>query len=1168
MQSNTLTNKDFTSIFNDFVQDEDFPVQLDSIPIDETKLTGVNLGGYGEVTDSAHKGKIFLHIQYPYKDKSIPKIFCFSHKEGGIRVTFDGRNIDPNNLPTLSDEEIARRAALSEQSKQASIAAEERKKKKFKQIGKHLTTKQSSYQSVYWKNKGFDTCPLIRFDDLELSLQDKNGKNQTAQRRGLGAFILDARDLETIIGCQLLIDRYKRYDKNNEVIDSSYGATANSWYVDTPKINYGVLKGGVVPCGNNALTDYKPVNGEIYVCEGLATAYSIVAANPQASVFAALSASNIPHAVSGLIEGFKGQGLKRIIICADNDLQKYTARIEQAKSDKKEINDFNAGLFYAVAAYKEHHGQNDIEINICTIPNALAMEGITDFNDLAVSKKDVLPINLMDYIIPVDFIENPLNYCSSEKAKNFFNNESLQLAAARPTHEKNLYAYFNEMGTFTSKILVNKKHLSDGVDTGKLLDTKGLIFIKAPMGTGKTVFIREYFKVLQQRGETGVYLCPSRALTRQMRDSLRQDGLTVFHYKDANDNLNLTQLCDFVGITTINSVWRFDGIKPHTVIIDESEQLLPVITSSIIEYPQSTSDILTKLCENAHNVIVLDAQMSKFSVETMQRIKPDVDSLLIHNTFQTAKDKRVTMLQTKGEFWAKFDELLKAGKKIYVSTTSKQEARALSEFVKHRYPTIACLTLVANDNDDITLLGTLENINNEVLKYDVVITSPVVSSGVSIDVNHFDVGMGYYLPHMQQTPSLVTAVQQLGRVRKVKELYVFFQDRQSSKLEIDPAKLLEYKKQELHLLVKRKQVVDDATGAVTTVPTYPNHVLLDYENKAKQNLLDRHQKESFLFLLREEGYQVTIEPENSALSEYGLILREEACAVSKANYHHVIATAPEIPIEQASALKAKNLKTKEEYAAIPKAKACDFMGIESKDFNASHSELWASGLQSKINHLELLKTHDDLVASRDIETYLSAVDKSTEYTTFESLKSRKWIDSVVLSAFFDSEGNHYPDVCNTSPSVIKARDTLLSNKDLLKLRRINVGQLSIKPLKVINEKMRDMGFDVRGKQVRIDGKPVRYYTATLNPDIARVLQQREHIGLSKHLDNPVSMFAGCEQQTNSLASPINEFICENPIEFERDYNVDCDQDITPDIDFYNVSEPDCNKGTEKYFIRE
>lgn len=957
----------------------------------------------------------------------------------------------------------------------------------------------------YLASKGLSSSDWgFHFQGVPIYLpEDKSN----AYRNGL--YIPFYNENHELTAYQLIIDRYEvpKTTQRGKFLVETGGFTASEY---TPTAKYvgsdkrfitefeGGLTGAYSPVGN----EYEPQQGEIFVFEGLATAISFLKTHPAACGVISGSAGNTSPCVQTLLnQAAKGEfeGLKRIIICADNDIVTFHKLQKDGNAQA-----CNAGIYAAVQAHVAHKDNAlGVDITICAIPDEFALTHAkkTDFDDyrqyLATVGKTLS--NWQDYQLDVaHLLKNPLDYCSESKANKLCDNEIVR----RALHVKSLSAQFDEMGSFTHKMQVNEEHLSKGLDTAKILDTKGLIFIKSPMGTGKTVFIRKLFKLLQQRGETGIYTCPSIALTRQMRDGLRtKDGLNVIHYSDAG-GCDLTLVSNFVGITTINSVWRFDGVKPHTVVIDEIEQLLPVITSNIIEYPLSTMDMLTKLCLNARNVILCDAQMSKFSVDTMQRIKPAVESLLIHNAFMTAKNKHVTILSSKGAFWEKLDELLKAGKKVYVSTSSKHEARALSEFIKHRYPEISLLTLVANDDDDVTLLATLENINNEVLKYQVVIASPVVSSGVSIDNEHFDVVMGYYLPHMQQTPSLVTAVQQLGRVRKVKELYVFFQDRQSPKLETAPAKLLKYKEHELRYVAIPKRVYD-ATGAVKVETTYPNHVLLDYENKAKQNLLDRSQLESFLFLLREEGYQIAFEPENPALSEYGLVLRKEARAVSKAKQHNAIAAAPEIPIEQVAELERTHLKAKEEYLSMAKAKACNFMGLESRDFTAAHSELWASGLQSKINRLELLKTHDDLVSKRDIEAYEKAVEHATEYTTFEPLQPQKWIDSTVHSAFFDEEGNHYPNVCNTSPSVIKARDTLLSDKALLKSKRVNIGQLFIKPLKVLCEQMRGMGYDVSCTKARIDGKHVRYYTAVLNPDIACVLQRREQLGIATHLDNSV-----------------------------------------------------------------
>jgi hypothetical protein len=349
---------------------------------------------------------------------------------------------------------------------------------------------------------------------------------------------------------------------------------------------------------------------------------------------------------------------------------------------------------------------------------------------------------------------------------------------------------------------------------------------------------------------------------------------------------------------------------------------------------------------------------------------------------------------------------------------------------------------------------------------------------------------------------LVTAVQQLGRVRKVKELYVFFQDRQSPSLETDPAKLLQDDIEKLRKLAR--EAGNGAAFLLDIVPLeYPAHVLMHYENEAKQNLLDRQPKESFLFLLDEEGYQRKFEPENPVASKHGGLLRAEYRGIAKAKYHNAIAAAPEMHIDDVAELKRKTNKTKENYLSMSKAEACHFMGVESKDFTAAHSELWAIGLQGKVERLELLKTHDDLVSTRDKEAYEKAVEKSTVLTDFKPLQSQKWIDSTVHSAFFDEEGKPYEDVCDVSPSVIKARDTLLRDENLLRLKRINVGQLRMYPIKVLKEQMRGMGYDFTKNRPRIEGKRVYQYTAALNPDIACVLQRREQLGIATHLDNSV-----------------------------------------------------------------
>ncbi|MEN9430827.1 MAG: hypothetical protein RJA86_1686, partial [Pseudomonadota bacterium] len=659
-----------------------------------------------------------------------------------------------------------------------------------------------------------------------------------------------------------------------------------------------------------------------------------------------------------------------------------------------------------------------------------------------------------------------------------------------------LTAYFCEMGAFTDILEFNVEYLSNGVDVNALLNFTGTTYLKSPMGTGKTALIRLLSQLLQKLGKSLLYICPSIALTKQMCNDLRnEDKLNVIHYSEVGGR-DLSQVPNFIGVTTINSVHFFGGVKFHTVVIDESEQLLPVIPSSIIEYQNSTMDYLTTACLNARTVIACDAQMSKLTVDTMQRIKPGVENRLIINKFQPAKDKYLNMLNSRGELWAKFEEMLDLGKKIYFCCNSKAEVLALSEFVKTHYPTIACLTLVRGEEDDEITQENLRNINNEVLKHQVVISSPVVSSGVSIDIEYFDVVMGCFEPHGLGTTSLMTPVQQLGRVRKVKELYVYYGKRTRAKLELDRAKLLRTKQKELQIVAIRKQVKDAVTGEIKYSPTYPDHVLLKYEDMVKQNLLDTNQREAVYFHLRDmEGYQFNIIPENPELNAHGRALRKLPRETTKNRHDNAVAAAKDIPIEQAAILERKSLKTKDNYNEKEKANACHFMRIEPRDFTAADAKLWGKGkLKKTVSRYELLSIDNEVLLNRDVEEYEAALENGTESTTLELLTWQKWILETVHAAYFDSDGNHYEEVCNTSPSVIKSAKTLTSKWDSLKLRGFSPGQLHpmADPLVFINNQMRSMGFDCKGKQVRIDKDTrIKYYTASIDPDIAIVAARRE-----------------------------------------------------------------------------
>ncbi|MFY9224624.1 MAG: hypothetical protein WAQ98_18265, partial [Blastocatellia bacterium] len=171
------------------------------------------------------------------------------------------------------------------------------------------------------------------------------------------------------------------------------------------------------------------------------------------------------------------------------------------------------------------------------------------------------------------------------------------------------------------------------------------------------------------------------------------------------------------------------------------------------------------------------------TLDFLQDLRPHEKFLGVLNHYQVGQGKEVILYQEAGNVEiAALCELVRGGK-VYIAFNCKKRAKAFYELVKAFYkdnPEINPLNVLyisSDTNGETNVREFFSNPNQEAFKYNLVISTPALSSGVSIDVEHFTFIGGIFL-HTVNTPE--DCQQALARVRNANIWHVHISDTKQS----------------------------------------------------------------------------------------------------------------------------------------------------------------------------------------------------------------------------------------------------------------------------------------------------------------------------------------------------------------------------------------------------
>lgn len=510
-------------------------------------------------------------------------------------------------------------------------------------------------------------------------------------------------------------------------------------------------------------------------------------------------------------------------------------------------------------------------------------------------------------------------------------------------------------------------------------------------GAGKTELMALRIKAMK----SAAYITHRVAL---VDDACHRLGLTHYHEND--------RYADKIGVC-INSIQKFaSNMRGMALFIDEARQVYETaLNSPTIENRQPLMNCLIDLLNACPSLHLADADLNNDTLAFFQKHCPHLTFNLLETDVKphtaqhfiiesdvvyTAKGKEKTISAFDVAKTAILNEL-NNGFKGMAGCTSEKQARYLQTFlIKNMIDPARVLLLTGankgGDYDDNRQPAFLADIEGESKKYDLIIYTSVLGSGVSIVNESFEFT---YLLNSNVLPAN-ESMQMLARNRCAKRVYVAF-DKQGNTNRVTDVETLKQGQIE-----KVKNFA--ANNGIDAETSLNDLGLMQCAAIANINLDLNDYANNFLLLAEISGryFEHQNIVSNGQLS-YQQNYYKDARDTTKETILNNILNAPVIDDIERKRLKRINATTQQQTDSIKRFEAVKMTGAGVDKLTLDDVKNFESGYSSKLNNYLLIDADTADLKQRDIDNYKAGNSQ-------KSLLSRQKIFKAFLKPLNDANG--------------------------------------------------------------------------------------------------------------------------------------------------------------------
>lgn len=535
--------------------------------------------------------------------------------------------------------------------------------------------------------------------------------------------------------------------------------------------------------------DTEKIRGRAYIVEGMANglAFTLATGKP---CFVALDAVNLAHVVGLVHENY----CNNATIIADNDranlelngntgLYKALEAIKDHKSDSIILpqcgdavnwdlcdvlttNDFNLKAVLAVIKNKNNRIKNDVD-------GIAARLRVIDL--MPARRRNKAIKSLLAYAVslaPFRHLEASISTIRQHlgvEYKNFIDGQMKWIDKLYAQKIESVKPLFSFKDSFPIRLIFeNTTHLVADM----LLQIGGMYIDNRPMGAGKTVFMAILAQKAKKLGLSVCYIAHRRSLIDNSAQRLELE-----HY-------NTLKLHHMGKIKSV-AVCANSLAKPYlavaaescaVLLIDEIKQDLEHIACGAFDKRDRAVVLaaIKKAIQNAKLVICADADLDQKTVKFLKSCGRHIQQIVSGNQSINRPPKQIVAASYQ-ETYDRAIASAVAGKRVLIQCDTLSETETIKKVLADNYgiTNVSCVNSDTRNDPKVALL--LQNPDAYLAKYkpQVVITSPIIGSGLSIEQDHFD--EVFLLMTGVLTPTDI--IQTSGRYRLAKVINIGFDNR-------------------------------------------------------------------------------------------------------------------------------------------------------------------------------------------------------------------------------------------------------------------------------------------------------------------------------------------------------------------------------------------------------
>ncbi|ENP0827779.1 hypothetical protein ACCI36_005035 [Vibrio parahaemolyticus] len=321
------------------------------------------------------------------------------------------------------------------------------------------------------------------------------------------------------------------------------------------------------------------------------------------------------------------------------------------------------------------------------------------------------------------------------------------------------------------------------IDTHELIVNNGYLALNAAMGTGKTQRVAVPFcDNARKAGLIPLVVCHRIALCAELAS--RTSTVSYENFKGAGAHAADARLqAEKKGMTIcLNSLVSpeiQDFLRKHqgkyTLFIDEYQQTVSALAGRHVTKTEETKTALLDIMQHARALVVADADLNDYTLKIANHVrKQDAPVFYAH---KDVSDKVINIEFSHGNDTYPMDavagaliQAIKRGEQVVIYTNRQRVAMGIKKVLQDETPEAKTLLVCGESKGDELEARLFEaDAENESKKYNAIIISPKITSGVSVDNPNFKTAFCFYdgssIPHYEVT-------QQMMRFRNVKTFNV------------------------------------------------------------------------------------------------------------------------------------------------------------------------------------------------------------------------------------------------------------------------------------------------------------------------------------------------------------------------------------------------------------